>query len=418
MEFHCSLIDSSPSPDRLKPQSEPSNPRDSNDESSEVVKVENVEAEDDTDLVRSIMDGRESEREEMETLYTTLTSVTPAPGDDTASVFSLYQLRPAPTPDPDPGYSSPSSHTHYYSLSPPDLLSPPLSTSDPCMSPGDSMSLSSSSVSPPHHNLSSHHDPGHLFPLSLASSYETPPGQSESEIIPIQSMTPADNPESIIEKTKSIKQEPQDKQKDESISFLSRNPGTNQGMSRQETCLDCSHKICSCSKQSKVKQLFNPTTQTQQLSSDDASQDKNSRKLMAKLCGKNSEQPMKGETEEMWRVDSNTATDAICTRGGNEAKPEVRSSTRGQPSTCPLPADIPTLESLALSSPKLSTWRQTRIISEKLEQHLWTWRCACKKSGKRISKSLLQARAKWAFRKAGIVEFKVIHVLQLLMWDI
>ena len=139
---------------------------------------------------------------------------------------------------------------------------------------------------------------------------------------------------------------------------------------------------------------------------------------MAKLCGKNSEQPMKGETEEMWRVDSNTATDAICTRGGNEAKPEVRSSTRAQSSTCPLPADIPTLESLALSSPKLSTWRQTRIISEKLEQHLWTWRCACKKSGKRISKSLLQARAKWAFRKAGIVEFKVIFVLQLLMWDI
>ena len=34
----------------------------------------------------------------------------------------------------------------------------------------------------------------------------------------------------------------------------------------------------------------------------------------------------------------------------------------------PLPSDIPTLESLAQSSPKLSTWRQTRIISEKLEQ--------------------------------------------------
>ena len=44
-------------------------------------------------------------------------------------------------------------------------------------------------------------------------------------------------------------------------------------------------------------------------------------------------------------------------------------------------------------------------------QHLWTWRCACKKSGKRISKSLLQARAKWAFRKAGIAEFKVSVVV-------
>ena len=85
----------------------------------------------------------------------------------------------------------------------------------------------------------------------------------------------------------------------------------------------------------------------------------------------------------------------------------VTPTSKGQPSACPLPADIPTLESLSKSSPKLSTWRQTRIISEKLEQHLWTWRCACKKSGKRISKSLLQARAKWAFRKAGIVEFKV-----------
>ena len=81
--------------------------------------------------------------------------------------------------------------------------------------------------------------------------------------------------------------------------------------------------------------------------------------------------------------------------------------------SCPLPPDIPTLDSLSKTSPKLSTWRQTRIISEKLEQHLWTWRCACKKSGKRISKSLLQARAKWAFRKAGIVEFKVIIYIEL-----
>merc|ERR1719270_2850851 len=85
---------------------------------------------------------------------------------------------------------------------------------------------------------------------------------------------------------------------------------------------------------------------------------------------------------------------------------QSKSTSRSQTSACALPADIPTLESLSKTSPKLSTWRQTRIISEKLEQHLWTWRCACKKSGKRISKSLLQARAKWAFRKAGIAEFK------------
>ena len=45
----------------------------------------------------------------------------------------------------------------------------------------------------------------------------------------------------------------------------------------------------------------------------------------------------------------------------------------------PLPSDIPTLESLAQSSPKLSTWRQTRIISEKLEQvGNWDLSFSCK----------------------------------------
>ena len=67
-----------------------------------------------------------------------------SPQSDTASAagclnFSLYQVHPTPPSSDldDCLHQVPSS---YYSLSPPDLLSPPMSTSDPCMSPGDSMS--------------------------------------------------------------------------------------------------------------------------------------------------------------------------------------------------------------------------------------------------------------------------------------
>ena len=52
---------------------------------------------------------------------------------------------------------------------------------------------------------------------------------------------------------------------------------------------------------------------------------------------------------------------------GGEVEEEGKEGKSGSHAS-PLPSDIPTLESLAQSSPKLSTWRQTRIISEKLEQ--------------------------------------------------
>ena len=53
---------------------------------------------------------------------------------------------------------------------------------------------------------------------------------------------------------------------------------------------------------------------------------------------------------------------------GGEEDSEGKEGKSGGSHASPLPSDIPTLESLAQSSPKLSTWRQTRIISEKLEQ--------------------------------------------------
>lgn len=120
---------------------------------------------------------------------------------------------------------------------------------------------------------------------------------------------------------------------------------------------------------------------------------------------KNIKESLIAETKEIISTATEEKKIEDCSSVNNTDKVEpMQTYPKGHP--CPLPADIPTLDSLSHTSPKLSTWRQTRIISEKLEQHLWTWRCACKKSGKRISKSLLQARAKWAFRKAGIVEFK------------
>ena len=42
-----------------------------------------------------------------------------------------------------------------------------------------------------------------------------------------------------------------------------------------------------------------------------------------------------------------------------------------------------------------------------LEADLWKWRTKCRASGKKIPKRLVQARAKWAFQKQGISEFKV-----------
>ena len=51
--------------------------------------------------------------------------------------------------------------------------------------------------------------------------------------------------------------------------------------------------------------------------------------------------------------------------------------------------------------------RLARSQMDLLEADLWTWRTKCKASGKKIPKRLVQARAKWAFQKQGIADFKV-----------
>ena len=49
-----------------------------------------------------------------------------------------------------------------------------------------------------------------------------------------------------------------------------------------------------------------------------------------------------------------------------------------------------------------------------LEADLWKWRTKCRASGKKIPKRLVQARAKWAFQKQGISEFKVGKPYQIM----
>lgn len=44
--------------------------------------------------------------------------------------------------------------------------------------------------------------------------------------------------------------------------------------------------------------------------------------------------------------------------------------------------------------------------TDSLEADLWEWRAQCRASGKKIPKRLVQARAKWAFHRQGIAEFK------------
>ena len=48
-----------------------------------------------------------------------------------------------------------------------------------------------------------------------------------------------------------------------------------------------------------------------------------------------------------------------------------------------------------------------KVKTENLEQDLWIWRRRCQLDGKKIPKRLVQARAKWAFQKEGITDFKV-----------
>ena len=308
-----------------------------------------------------------------------------------------FTIFPSSTSTP-PGEDSSSSYSPSYStLSPPDLLSPPLSTtsiSEPCLSPA-------SQASPPHYICSQSHSEDSLLqsfgtkdneaPMSIMSGPEAviqPTGQEQS------SSPPPSQHNSII---MNMNNRPEDG----TITILSSRPGlANQDL---PACCNFSHQSSSCSNQSKLKQLELHTHHGQLGPGQGESvcglltAEENFMKLMENSSDKNIKQSMNGEKNE----NISTATLGRCERSQQKTQ------------SCPLPPDIPTLDSLSKTSPKLSTWRQTRIISEKLEQHLWTWRCACKKSGKRISKSLLQARAKWAFRKAGIVEFKVIIYIEL-----
>ena len=361
-----------------------------------------------TDLVCSLLDSGVQE------FSSNLSSVqlSPAGSDSPHPLQPPSSLTgPAPTPPSsdleDFPVSIPAS-VSYYSLSPPDLLSPPLSTSDPCLSPGASLSPA---LSPPHTGQSpaaaqsfATTDNEAMMTKSDSMKHKTEQSDCQTPALTAPSQqhnhvnTDIDNNNENLNNQHS---------EEEPLSFLSSSsyPCSNQPGAH---CINCSQKNCSCNKQSKLKQLFYP--QPEQLSSFDSKQsinsfhqDENFMKLIEKQADKNSKESLKTEPKELI---------------SNAAMRELTSSVSSAParpltSSCALPSDIPTLESLSRTSPKLSTWRQTRIISEKLEQHLWTWRCACKKSGKRISKSLLQARAKWAFRKAGIVEFKVIRKVLL-----
>ena len=349
-----------------------------------------------------------------------------SPQSETSCInFSMYQVHPAPTPPSsdleDCINNVPSS---YYSLSPPDLLSPPMSTSDPCMSPGDSMSPCHTGVSPPHVNSPTVH-------CSVSQSY--PPNFDNDACGSINQSIQTRPLGPVVQKTE--QSSPTDNNHidnnhvfdnnhfdnnsrvSETMNFLSSANGNNQEDALGTQCDNCPLRNCSCTKQSKLKQLFNSDSNNQVSSfetkptTSNNHQDEVFMKSMDLHDDKNSKESLK-VSETIEAISNATNSNE---RANIQPGLQSKSTSRSQTSACALPADIPTLESLSKTSPKLSTWRQTRIISEKLEQHLWTWRCACKKSGKRISKSLLQARAKWAFRKAGIVEFKVIFKASLVV---
>jgi hypothetical protein len=53
--------------------------------------------------------------------------------------------------------------------------------------------------------------------------------------------------------------------------------------------------------------------------------------------------------------------------------------------------------------------RGLRPASGAVDRDLWQWYCEAraKQQGNKVSKSMVQARAKWAFHQAGITNFKV-----------
>ena len=350
------------------------------------------------DLMTSILDSDP----QLSSMTPHLSSVQMSPAGSTD--MALYPRGSLDVTDP----------VSYYTMSPPDLLSPPLSTSDPCLSPGSSLSPS---LSPPQTQSFATSDTetsnGNIIHNHKSESMKQKTEQSDNCQTDIV-MTASSQHNHVTTQASSDNNNEnlnnhQHSGEEELSSFLSSSSSSciNQPGA---SCVNCSPKNCSCNKQSKLKQLFNP--QPQQLSSFDVKQsvtsfhqDENFMKLIENQADKNAKESMKTEPQELISNAAIISTEHVTQQAAPNRFPI--SGETGSRSTCALPSDIPTLESLSRTSPKLSTWRQTRIISEKLEQHLWTWRCACKKSGKRISKSLLQARAKWAFRKAGIVEFKV-----------
>lgn len=399
MKIHCSLLDPSNSSEPSFPLYKVSEQDDNCNTIRTTTKTNQCEKQSCEDLVCSIIQSNELEGFALSTTTSeaSLSSCQLSPDSE----FSMFPPAPGQTPPASdledcttstvsshnlPASSSPS----YYTLSPPDLLSPPLSTtstaSEPCLSP-------SSQASPPHHNMTTY---------NICS-------QSSNEDSLLTSFGTKDN-EASLSIMAGAEAAMQPRGQEQSSSDNSPQPACDQTITLLSSTAssNCSQQIPVCSKQSKLKefyQLNQPQHQDQQPQNLSLAggggglcglpAEENFMKLMENCSDKNIKQSMSGERKEK----SSTAT--------------LTQLTQQRTQSCPLPPDIPTLDSLSKSSPKLSTWRQTRIISEKLEQHLWTWRCACKKSGKRISKSLLQARAKWAFRKAGIVEFKVIIYIEL-----
>ena len=214
-------------------------------------------------------------------------------------LHSTLPTPPASDPEPDPRPSS-SLSPSYFSMSPPDLLSPPLSTtshhSDSCSSPASSLPLQTSHPQ---------------FNCSCSASEEPQYMQSSFAKQTNEQSNQSNQGEYGTIIGPSVKSEPG----------------------------------CRC-----VNNLnFTHTGPHLNSSSYD------------------NLQPATGENNQTKyaRVgcDEGTKTREVAGEGEEEGK-EGKSGSHASP----LPSDIPTLESLAQSSPKLSTWRQTRIISEKLEQ--------------------------------------------------
>ena len=212
-------------------------------------------------------------------------------------LHSTLPTPPASDPEPDPRPSS-SLSPSYFSMSPPDLLSPPLSTtshhSDSCSSPASSLPLHPS------------HPP---FNCSCSASEEPQYMQSFAKQTNEQSNQSNQGGEFGTIIGPSVKSEP--------------------GGCR---CLNFHH----------------------------TSHNLNSSSYEHQQAAREAKYPRIG-CEESTKTRSSV-------QGGGEGEDSEGKEGKSGSHASPLPSDIPTLESLAQSSPKLSTWRQTRIISEKLEQ--------------------------------------------------